>query len=198
MKSLLERILRKRYNPVAYWNCRSNPNNVMGESPERVKFDAGYIKRNIEGNDPVLELGPGVGRTFSAFMPGSHVTTLDISSKYTKELSSIGQSLGLHLTQRYLNQPLDPFPFDDMTFPVGVASQVLLHIPPNLIKHSLSELLRVCGKVVVITAYTHGLSTNKAYHVFNHDYFSLCTDLGCAMHEVIMNEGRICFAIRKL
>jgi hypothetical protein len=197
MKSLLKRICRGKYDPIAYWNSRPNPNNVQGESPERVNFDAGYIRRAIEDFDPILELGPGVGRTFSAYNKGRHVTTLDISHEYAGKLSSVGQSLGLHLNQCYLTQIYDPFPFGDKEFSVGVASQVLLHIPPEFIRHSMSELVRVCEKVVIITAYTHGFPTKRGYHVFNHDYFGLCTDLGCAMHDVIMNEGRICFTLRK-
>ena len=197
---LLRKLLKGKYDPVSYWGGRANPNSPEGESQKRVDFDVGYISQAIgDVAESVLELGPGVGRTFKAYYKSNiRVTTLDISRKYADDLLLASQKQGIELEQFYLDTGDSVFPFENNAFPVGVASQVLLHIPPVSIRHSLSELIRVCEKVVVITAYAHGKPTKIDHHVFNHDYFSLCTELGCSMHNVVMNEGRICFTIRKL
>lgn len=196
----IKKLCRGKYDPVEYWSSRTNPNNELGESKDRVNFDVSYIKKfvgNLE-EATVLELGPGVGRTFSAYSGGQTITTLDISTKYSEKLALTAEKSQLNLTQQHL-KPMDSFPFEDQSFAVGVASQVLLHIPPENIRHTIKELARVCENVVIITAYVHESSNERASvnHVFNHDYIGICTDLGCAMHNVIMNEGRICFTLRK-
>ena len=186
MKRLFRKQRTASYDPFTYWNSRANPNNIEGTDAARVAFDSGYIASAVSDLDPVLELGPGVGRTLGAYARGRNITALDLSRAYTDQLLLRGSELGLKLTPLYLSSPMDPFPLADKSFPVGVASQVLMHIPPESVTHSLSELVRVCERVVVISTYQHGAPTisDAVTHVFNHDYFSMATDLGCAMHEV--------------
>lgn len=160
MKSLVKKILLGKYDPVKYWNKRPNPNNELGETKERVAFDIDYISRVVGSEASVLELGPGVGRTFGAYNKGSKITALDISTKYADRLKETAQELGLTLEQVFLEDPKAAFPLKDNSFKVGVCSQVLLHIEPAAVTHSLKELVRVCEKVVIITAYKHGIPVN--------------------------------------
>lgn len=184
------------YDPATYWNHRPNPNNEAGVQRDRVDFDVAYIQRSVDGEqDLVLELGPGVGRTFGAYGPGQHVTSLDLSRIYREQLAELANSQGIDLDQRFLADPADPFPFGDSTFSVAVASQVLLHVPPDNIRHTMSELVRVSRRTVAISAFRHGepIGVHAGAHDFNHDYITIATDLGCALHDVISHEGRILF-----
>jgi len=201
MLTILKRIKSGRYDPIKYWNNRLNPNAPEGLTEKRVAFDTEYISSAVKGLYPILELGPGVGRTFSAYEKGCHITALDISKRYSYQLKEASLSLGLELEQYYLSAIHDPFPFGETTFKVGVASQVLMHIPPEHLRHTLSELIRVCKKIVIITSYSHGFPVRfkkgPDLHCFNHDYFSLCTELGCIISDLIENEGRILFTFHK-
>lgn len=198
MKFLFKVPFWGKYDPFTYWSERENPNNSEGERQERVNFDVEYIRGAIGDVNSILELGPGVGRTFAAYTCDSNIATLDISTNYAEKLLSVADALNLHLTQQYL-KPRAPFPFEDQSFNVGVASQVLLHVPPESIEHTLSELVRVCEKIVIITAYKHEPPCIRlnGNHVFNHDYFSICTSLGCVMNNVVMNDGRILFTAER-
>lgn len=192
----LRRFVGGGYDPVEYWNHRSDPNNEFGRDPARVEFDTAYIADGIGDSDPVLELGPGVGRTFEAYAAGRRVTAVDLSRRYSEQLKEVAGSLDITLTQVHLARETDAYPFEDGAFPVGVASQVLLHVPPSAIEHTIAELMRVCAKVVVVTMYRHGSTTaGGGSHVFNHDYFRLCTDAGGVMHRVLKRDGRIYFTL---
>ena len=131
MKRLFRKQRTTSYDPFTYWNSRSNPNNTEGTDAARVAFDTGYIASAVSHLDPVLELGPGVGRTLGAYARGRNITALDLSRAYTDKLLLRASELGLTLTPLYLSSPMDPFPLADKRFPVGVASQVLMHIPPE-------------------------------------------------------------------
>lgn len=199
MKKLAKRIFRGKYDPAKYWNTRENPNSDSGLADDRVEFDAGYIRAMVGDAKDILELGPGVGRTLRAYSAAHNLTSLDLSTSYSDKLARAASSRGLSLRQLHLDGPDDRFPFDNRRFAVGVCSQVLLHVPPEHVVHSVSELVRVCERVVVITKYRHGAPTVDPHvqHVFNHDYFGLCTSLGCSMNELVFNEGRICFVIER-
>ena len=190
--------LFKKYNPDNYWKHRKNPNNSDGESKKRIEFDVKYIKSEIKQEKKILELGPGVGRTIEAYSHDTQLFTLDISEKYHDILKEKCENNEISLKQNYIKSH-ENFPFANNEFNVGVTSQVLLHVPPNLISHTMSELTRVCKKVVIITAYTHGVKKFFGLnHVFNHNYFNISTELGCRMDNLIMNEGRICFVLSKI
>lgn len=188
-----------KYNPITYWNKRENPNNKEGENPARIKFDVDYISRHTRNENKILELGPGIGRTISAYNESQNITTLDISHKYSTQLTHAIERSGLSVEQKYLTDLDCDFEEADGAYEVGVCCQVLLHIPPQSIAHMLSEMIRVCSKIVIITSYKHGtpVISSRLTHVFNHDYITLCTELGCVMNDVIMNDGRICFVINK-
>lgn len=195
MKDMLARL--KRYDPATYWNSRKNPNNMEGTASQRVAFDTHYIAARVRLASCVLELGPGVGRTLAAYKPNTVVTTLDLSRSYATELEEKASALDLTLDQHYLGSPGDAFPFADKSFQVGVASQVLLHVPPEFIEHTISELTRTCNELTIITAYRHGEPTvsSRVKHVFNHDYFNLFSALGCEINGLIAHEGRLCFRV---
>ncbi|KAA8976806.1 class I SAM-dependent methyltransferase [Halospina sp. K52047b] len=188
----------KNYNPKEYWNQRTDPNNEKGNEQERVAFDRDYIDRQVRGSSSVLELGPGVGRTFDAYNKGVNVSALDISENYKEQLVEEATKRSLGISFCCLDRADSSFPYSDKKFPVGVASQVLLHIPPANIKHTISELVRTCEKVVIITFYEHSpeRKNKKAKHVFNHDYIKIISELGCQIDNLVMKDKRIYFTVQ--
>lgn len=198
---VIRQLTQKTYSPIVYWNTRQNPNSATGESLDAVAADVAYIRNSLGSTQSVLELGPGVGRTFPAYSPGTRIVTLDIARIYQDQLASAAQGHNLELVSHHLKNPDDRFPFEDGAFRKGVTSQVLLHVPPETIRHTLGEFTRVCKEVIVITRYAHGCSTRSQFgagHVFNHDYFSLVSELGCSLHHLVKHENKIFFIIRRV
>ncbi len=184
------------YNPISYWNARSDPNNEAGRAHERVATDVDFIGKHVGELKSIFELGPGVGRTFRAYKAGANVTSLDISKAYADQLSAAAAEAGVVLQQHCQAGLLDRFPFDDASFEVGVACQVMLHQPPDVFAHSIREMSRICAKLVIISGFhsTFPQSATKAIgapHVFSHDYIWALCELGrsCAdvrsAHEII-------------
>jgi len=188
----------KQYDPYQYWNKRKDPNNAQGVTRDFVDTHVNFIKKHTAGNNKIFELGPGVGRTFDVYDEGIEVKTLDLSKSYQDTLASEAEKRGINLEQHFLSKTDDSFPFSDSEFPVGVISQVLLHIPPEYILQTLSECLRISDKLVIITAYKHGEKTSNNTHCFNHDYFSIFSELGCSIDNLIAKNGQIFFTVRKL
>lgn len=198
---VIRQLVQTSYDPVAYWNSRRNPNSRKGESSDAVAADVSYIRHALGNGSRILELGPGVGRTFAAYQPGARIVTLDIAQSYQDRLASAALANKLELDSHYLDNPDGAFPFKDEAFDKGVASQVLLHVPPKTIRHTLSELARVCREVIVITRYSHGRATRSRFnagHVFNHDYFSLLSSLGCSLHDLIKRDNKLYFIFRRV
>lgn len=65
--------------------------------------------------------------------------------------------------------------------------------------HTMSELTRVCQKVVIIATYQGATPapTKRSTYVFYHDYAGISTELGCEMNHVIANEGRLLFTMTR-
>ena len=195
MKRLIKSLSKSKYDPVAYWNARKNPNSDSGLESARVRFDTEYIAAAVGGASSVFELGPGVGRTFDAYSSGQKITTLDLSKSYTDQLRRRAEASSIDLTMHFLDSALAEFPFCDGAFPIGVTSQVLLHVPPDNIEHTISELCRTCGKIVVISLFIHGKPVSGPWgrHVFNHDYPMLFSERGWALSDVVFHEERLLF-----
>ena len=186
------------YDPVRYWNMRLDPNTDLGKVPERVDFDANYIRANITPGDRLLELGPGVGRTFASYSPGTNVSTLEISRMYEDQLAKVAADNNLTLDQHYLDDTSKPFPFVDKQFDVGVCIQVFIHQPPEVFRHSFSELARVCRKCVISVGNHTNTPRNapgKAPHVFRHDYITESGKNGKVMHNLLARDQVLYFTL---
>lgn len=197
IKEILSSLHSRLYSPKRYWSSRKDPNNAKGKADDIVAVDQSYIHNYVKEASSVLELGPGTGRTFGAYSPGQGIWALEITDRYrgTLERNARNNQLGLHFYE--LNKSDSDFPFNDKAFRVGVAAQVLMHVPPETVKHTVSELIRTCERVIVIATYTHGVSTRGpiAKQVFNHPYFELVSGLGCYMNHVFWQDGRLYFVV---
>ena len=198
--SRLANSLTLAYEPMRYWNTRRYPNADIGEEKNRIEFDTSYIRENVNAGDRVLELGPGLGRTFPAYAPDTEVVTLDISRNYQEELNAVANSLGLKLEQRFLASTLEPFPFADRQFDVGVSFQVFIHQPPDVFAHNFSEMARVCGRLIVSVGLHRNTSNSKraiGRHVFRHDYILEASKRGKRMSNLLENDRVLYFIVHE-
>ncbi len=188
------------YNPITYWNNRQNPNNPFGNKKEKIYFDVNYIKQNLDESKIIFELGPGIGRTFSAYTPGTTIHSLDISTNYQTQLYRNAKKKELFLKQFFLKDMNHQFPFDNNSFNIGVTSQVLLHIPPRFITHFMQELSRICKKIIVITRDSNHHNRQQSLlskHVFNHNYEQICSTIGCTISNFNKKYGCLYFTYHK-
>jgi hypothetical protein len=180
------------YDPYTYWNARKNPNKSDGVPPWIIP----YVSRFTAGVERVFELGPGIGRTFDVYSRGQSLTTLDLSRQYAEALGARAADRGLRLEQHFLEGPAAAFPFPDDAFELGVCLQVLMHVPPQHIAHSMRELARVSQRTIIIAGVNPAWN-DKAQHCFNHDYLRVCGEIGCVADAAFVRKDSICFVLRR-
>lgn len=163
------------YDPKDYWENRPNPN-AKGHD-KAPAFIYRFLAAHLKSDATILEVGPGVGRTLDVYAPGQDITALDLSTRYADVVRRRADALGLSLSQAFLDTPEDAFPFEDKTFDTGVCVQVLMHIPEAHINRTLSELVRTCHELVLVSSVALPEGTTAA-HVFVHDYDALLRALG--------------------
>lgn len=173
---------RTSYDPRDYWNSREHPNTAVdpGLNPDEVK----YLGSRLNGVGSVLEVGPGVGRLFPLYKSVPTVATVDISFNYLTRARAAATAAGIKVNDNYLIEPQQKLPFADQEFDLGVTSHVLMHIPFELIEHTMSEAARCCKQVVVISAWhkawpKKGATFDPKWHCFTHDYEAICRSIGC-------------------
>ena len=172
----------KRYDVVDYWNNRENPNS-KNPNERNTQKHIDYVKSNIDGNDTILDFGPGVGRILPAYNRTNKITGYDISSKYRNRLLEAAEKEKINLELIVENKKITKFTFPDNCFDAAVSVSVLLHQPPEQIANVMSELARISKKVVIVSWY----DSNKSYDLigekrdetkfsFNHNYKEICEE----------------------
>lgn len=201
MKRIIKRLFgsgsnetQQAYDERSYWGKREDPNAKEGWEEQHLAMTVNYLREHTEGAKSVLEIGPGVGRTLDAHSSDRKITGFDISNMYRERVCARAAELGLDFTLDIAEEGVDAFPYTDQQFDVGVSSQVFLHQKPENIKHMMSEMIRVCQKVVVVTG---GYRFKGAAHVFDHDYPALATELGCEMNHVRAWTPHILFVYQR-
>lgn len=178
-----------RYDPATYWNDREDPNSKLNKAlPKRIEE---YVVKHLPSDGKVLEFGPGVGRLFSLFS-GRHIDTLDISKKYKKALEDQARQYNVELNQYHTTSADDSFPFRDGSYSLSIACQVLIHVPFEVIKHTVSELARVSDAVLIVSGNSENWpkspqEINGFVHCFSHDYLELSRELGLQAEDVHHN-----------
>lgn len=188
----------RSYDPVSYWARRRDPNNAAGKSAEVLKRHVDFLRQLLPTPGTFLEYGPGVGRTFAAYPKGSIIDAVDLSDTYFPELKKHAARCRVELRNNFIVQPGEPLPFSDQEYAVAIASQVFLHVQPSAIKNVIDELLRVAGKVLVISAYKHGSPVHTASrHCFNHDYIKIVSQCKGIVNNCVFDDGTIFFAMQR-
>jgi len=161
------------YDEITYWNARKDPNSpAVGAFNDRHLF---YIKTHLDGCSSVLDFGPGVGRTFPAYVKIKKLFCFDITDKHTKKLALLSDNYNFDFDFK-VSDKVGETGFEDNLFDAVVVSQVLLHQRPSNIEGVMSELLRVSRKVIVITWRDNSKpdSATSGEHCFNHNYLKIC------------------------
>ena len=170
------------YESIKYWNKRANPNNANATT----KIEAHYLKPFLKDKFNLLDFGAGIGRTFELYKDMDQVTGLDFSEIYETQARASAKANGLNYEHIIHNVHSEPLPFENGTFEAGVALCVLLHAKPGKeVKTILTELARVCDKVLVVSYYGQG--QKLAAHNFEHDYETLIDELGLTMYEAAID-----------
>ncbi len=184
------------YVPEDYWNKRRMPNStkndIVNTSHRR------FLQPHLESRQSLIELGPGDGRLFQLYS-GKRVSTLDLTRQHEETLNQKADTYGFQLSQYWYTRPQDPFPFDDKQFELAVASQVLIHVPFSLIRHTLSELLRISGRVVLVSGLSERWPKTQAdalpgTYCFTHDYEQLLGDCGARIVDTGAIENFVALA----
>jgi SAM-dependent methyltransferase len=174
-------IVPDHYDPVSYWKQREHPN--TGTAPGISLPHRNYFSSNTVDATSVLELGPGIGRLFPLYKGMERVAALDLSRKYKDHAKNAAHNTGVSLEQHFLEGAVEGYPFKDQEFDVAVASFVLLHVPFENIRHTLTELSRVSKKVIVFDGDDPNWPATEAErkpssHCFRHNHGNLCEELG--------------------
>lgn len=152
------------YNSKEYWNERKDPNkynNIMD-------YESREIPPFVKQAETVLDFGCGIGRTFPLYKD-KEVTGVDFSSMYADRCDKRMKHIIHDVHESNL-------PFKDDSFDVGLLIKVTLHATSMEVDRILSEVGRVCQKVMLI-AYDGDLD-KLAPHVFKHDYEDILIELG--------------------
>lgn len=177
----------RAYDPARYWSRRADPN-VAEPDPARAEFDRDFIAGALGDAHNIFELGPGTGRTFAAYSPGQTVTTRDITNRHHAHLEGLAQQAGITLCQTLASDPLAPFEHGGRDFEVGISSQVFLHMPPEIFSHAITQMARICQRLIIIAGYHSTFpgtaGTHLPAHVFSHDYILALGDLGCRITDI--------------
>lgn len=199
MVSIVRRIVRRfsRYDEARYWRSRRDPNAPKAREPDRLQFDCAYIRDLLDGAGRVLEFGPGVGRTFGAYSPGTRIVCYDITANYRERLQERAEALSLDVTHEVAPSVEAVLPYRDVAFGAAVASQVLQHQRPERIERVMGELIRVAEKVIVTSSWGRTRARRHS-HSFHHDYVTLCAAIGCEMHHVRLMDGTIYFVYTRI
>lgn len=180
LRSLARSLLKSpwRYDPLAYWNARRNPNSA---TPEMTRDHIEYVRRHVSDCRRIIDLGPGVGRIFPAYEGLESVEGYDISTAYRERALD---AAGRHSFQFRLRieDHIGNLPYEDDRFDAAVSVSVLLHQTPDRVVDLMRELARVARKVVIVSLFDAERPYDavakrhapRPQYCFNYDYFGIC------------------------
>lgn len=156
------------YNKINYWETRKDPNNAHARTltPHHIKT----IKPFITDNVSVLEYGPGIGRMLDLYNNQTEINYYDITNVYRDRLVDKCKSSNVKINSYTIDTSGDiTTQFEDNEFDIVCAFEVLLHSPETEITELMTELARIGKKVVIVTWYDNGSTTNS-FHCWTRDY----------------------------
>ncbi len=171
------------YNSKEYWNKRQDPN----KSNYTNYIEDSEIPKLIEDCNSILDIGCGIGRTFK-FYADKKVTGVDFSELYRQRAIEEASKHEIDFEHLIYDIHKNDLPFEDNNFDIGITVKVLLHAPQKEMIRILTEMHRVCKKVLLISY--HDENKNLAEHCFAHDYISELNKLGYSIEysKIIKNQ----------
>jgi len=197
-------VTEEQYSEFDYWNRRSYPTDP-NMTEDTIKRHIGYIKENVFKAKKVFDFGPGIGRTFEAYENIPYVEGCDISRLYGDQAKAKAVEVGFEFKLVHLDLvEIGRLPYKKNEFDVGVASEVLLHQRPQHILLIMSELVRVCKKVIVVSWCEEridfdipGKLKSGPNHCFHYNYLDICKKQGWEIFDIRYVERQIYFVYSK-
>jgi len=174
------------YNPNTYWTERKDPNRHEWLSWK----EWAWLHSALLPADRILEIGPGKGRCFPAYMYSGEVTGVDFVDTYQEDAAQRATECHLNYHHVILPSPekvVESFPEHD----IGIAVKVLQHIPKEDIDPWM-DLLALCSRMVIIA----DLSLTRPKHMFNHQYIDLVLDRDFVIEQYETDGTRIYLGAR--
>lgn len=113
------------------------------------------LKKRIKKGDSILDVGCGIGRVLIPLAKGPYkVTGIDISTKMIELCSQEAKKQSVYRKIKLDIGSVDDLPYNKETFDVVILSEVLFHLPNQMLGKAIMEAERVLkkGGVVVATA----------------------------------------------
>lgn len=186
----------QKYNMRQYWEKegKEHPN----DRSKLVRFLKGVNKINklqekmlpdiIYSLKPksVLEIGCGWGRMtkiVSTIPSIYNYVAIDISSDRIFECQKDNHIPNVNFIQCDFMEQNFPFKYD-----LVFASEVLMHIPPNMIQEFINKMASLSlHNIVSLDYYDTSLNPKKLYrHNFNHKYFQLYLNVSTHVNEIVL------------
>lgn len=181
------------YNIVNYWNDRKEPNSINTvTNTDLINKQVDFFSSYLEGGMNVLDVGPGVGRLAKSYT-GVNLTVFDISEIYKDKLLKEYKKYNINVKNIDIKkEDWATLPYKTNQFDVVTSALVLLHQPPETIKNTMSEILRVGKKFICLTTEIK----TSAPHVFNHNYKKIVESFNLVYNEIEFTDiGQIYFTI---
>lgn len=141
---------------------------VAGHAARTAEFYAANLLPHLTPGTSILDVGCGPGSITSGFVryvsPGGRVVGVDSSAAV---IATAQQSFGGSGVE-FLVGDILKLPFEDDTFDVVHAHQVIVHLPFDKVGPALREMKRVC-KEGGLVAIRDGNSENGGLQAFPHD-----------------------------
>jgi trans-aconitate methyltransferase len=159
-----------KFSADAYWTRRvPNPESMMPFSPIRPAHAAQEraLKSVLAGLefDSALEVGCGLGR-ITAMLGTDDLTAIDIGAD---QVVVTRQRVPSAVVEQARIQDYEP----DRQWDLVLASEVLMHIPPDDIQAVVDKLQRLSRRWVVTLDWTEPITRRVLPHTWLHDYRSL-------------------------
>lgn len=174
------------YKPDTYWRERKDPNRKEWLSWK----EWAWIRSALLPEDHIVEIGPGKGRCFPAYMYSSVVYGVDFVDTYAASAKQRAAECHLNYHHRILPDPekvMESFPQCD----VGIAVKMLQHVPHEDI-FMWMDFLALCERIVIIS----DLTLTRPKHMFNHNYIDLLLDRDFVIEEYEPDGTRIYIGAR--
>jgi len=144
----------------------------------------------------LMEVGVGPGRLFPTYKGLSDVTGIDFSWGMILRAKRTAAMMDLEVKLHKMNASC--MEFSDDSFDMVVCSNVLQHIPPELISDCATEIMRVCCGVVVVIEYFEKSQQEVSDFCFLYDYPKLFEKMNLIENRKVWFERQRLFVFKKV
>jgi len=211
--NLRRRVSRRifEYRPREYWERRGETYRSAARKLERTGSTAKQLKTIGDGLNQlkprsVLEIGCGSGRISRTLASAAETYIgVDIAKSMLTQARACVPKPGVGWILAFSAN----LPFRDKVIDTIVASEVLLHVPPQYIAHSMSEIARVARTAIILDFFDLDFENRRTFrrvsqtldsHNFLHNYPELfrTTGLSIVSRGQLPELSQTCFVLKAL